>query len=228
MATTPLLPQAFWFRLAIPCRHVSALPGGDLGEGGDDSSKLLRLDADCTLPATPTLEGEEAWAEVRAGWNAKGLAVQVDVKQSSFLDSKQEMEPGPGFRVWVDTRDTRDVSRATRFCHCFVVRIVRGKTKTAPLEVEVKQLSISRAVADAPLAAPKDLLAHAERLKQGWRVSLFLLAGALNGFDPDTNRRLGITYQISDYHREDQFLGAGRAFPLGDNPSLWTTLELRD
>ena len=105
---------------------------------------------------------------------------------------------------------------------------VRGKTRTAPLEVEVKQLSISRAVADAPLAAAKDLLSQAERLKQGWRVNLFLSAGALNGFDPDTNRRLGFTYQISDYHREDQFLGAGRAFPLGDNPSLWTTLELRD
>ena len=51
---------------------------------------------------------------------------------------------------------------------------------------------------------------------------------ALNGFDPDTNRRLGFAYQIADHVHDDQFLGVGREFPLGENPSLWSTLELRD
>jgi hypothetical protein len=27
---------------------------------------------------------------------------------------------------------------------------------------------------------------------------------------------------------EDQFLGVGREFPVGEDPSLWSTLELRD
>jgi hypothetical protein len=56
----------------------------------------------------------------------------------------------------------------------------------------------------------------------------FLWAQALNGFDPDTNRRLGFAYQIADHVRDDQFLGVGREFPVGDNPGLWSTLELGD
>ena len=38
---------------------------------------------------------------------------------------------------------------------------------------------------------------------------MFLPAAALNGFDPETNRRLGFAYQVSDHMREDQFLGVG-------------------
>ena len=59
-------------------------------------------------------------------------------------------------------------------------------------------------------------------------LELFLPAQALSGFDPDTNRRLGFAYQIGDHVREDQFLGVGREFPVGENPSLWSTLELTD
>ncbi len=52
-------------------------------------------------------------------------------------------------------------------------------------------------------------------------------AAALHGFDPETNSRLGFAYQVSDHEREDQFLGVGRDFPIGENPSLWATLELK-
>jgi hypothetical protein len=74
------------------------------------------------------------------------------------------------------------------------------------------------------------LQARAERLKTGWRLELFLPAAVLHGFDPETNRRLGFAYQVSDPdpERQDQFLGVGREFPVGENPSLWSTLELRD
>jgi hypothetical protein len=50
----------------------------------------------------------------------------------------------------------------------------------------------------------------------------------MHGFDPDTNRRLGFAYHLADSIREDQFVGVGREFPIGENPSLWATLELRD
>ncbi len=73
----------------------------------------------------------------------------------------------------------------------------------------------SRAVADAPICLPEILAARAERLKQGWRLELFVPAQALQGFDPETNRRLGFAYQVSDPNREDQFLGVGRGVPRG-------------
>jgi hypothetical protein len=83
---------------------------------------------------------------------------------------------------------------------------------------------------DAPICRSELLQARAERLRGGWRIELFLPASALHGFDPDVNRRIGFAYQVSDSdpERQDQFLGVGREFPVGENPSLWSTLELRD
>lgn len=217
--TTPLLPQAFWFRLAIPCRKVEVVPKSG-------AKRLLDLPESCRLPQTAVLDGRAPWAEVRVGWNARGLGVAVEAQGAlAGLGADDRPEGLYGLQVWVDTRDTRDVSRATRFCHRFDARLVRGSGKSA-LGVKVQQRPIARAVADAPLAKGDEFAASAEKVKGGWRLELFLPAEALNGFDPETNRRLGFAYQVSDPDRPDEFLGPGREFPVGENPSLWSTLEL--
>jgi hypothetical protein len=219
--TTPLLPQAFWFRLAVPCLRVDGIPRS----GG---SRLLDLPETCRLPETSRLDGKEPWADVRLAWNPQGIAVLVEAEGDlSALGSDDRPDVVYGVQVWVDTRDTRDVSRATRFCHKFDARLTPAPGRSA-LGVQVQQKPIARAVADAPLCRPDALSARAGRVKNGWRIELFLPDKALNGFDPETNRRLGFTYRVSDPERDDQFLGAGREFPVGENPSLWSTIELRD
>jgi hypothetical protein len=220
--TTPLLPQAFWFRLAVPCRRSDGLPRIGPRE------RLLDLPVGCRLPATPPLEGLAAWADVRVAWNPGGLAVAVETIDRAGTPPREDRPEGmDGIQVWVDTRDTRTNSRATKFCHRFVARL-RGLGTRGPLGVEVAQKPIARAIADAPTCRPGALTATAEKLKNGWRIELFLAAEALHGFDPETNRRLGFAYQVSDPDREDQFFGVGREFPVGENPSLWSTLELRE
>ena len=67
-------------------------------------------------------------------------------------EAPQAAERPEGFadvQFWVDTRDTRDVSRATRFCHRFQARLVGLGTRGA-LDVEVSQRPIARAVAVVP------------------------------------------------------------------------------
>jgi hypothetical protein len=220
--TTPLLPQAFWFRLAVPCRRVDGLPLPAA------KGRLLDLPDSCALPRTAALDGKPSWADVRVAWNPSGLAIAVEAAGSNGARAAAVRPAGAdGLQLWVDTRDTRDVSRATRFCHRFVAKLV-GLGGRGPLGVEVAQRSIARALADAPTCRPEVIPARAERLRNGWRLELFLPAEVLNGFDPETNRRLGFAYQVSDPDREDQFLGVGREFPVGENPSLWATLELRD
>lgn len=217
--TTALLPQSFWFRLAVPCRKGEALPR----TGG---KRLLDLPASCRLPQTALLDGREPWSDVRVAWNARGLAVSVEAEGTlKGLDDDNVPEGSYGFHVWVDTRDTRDVSRATRFCHRFDARLAKGKGKNG-LEVKVQPRPIARAVADAPLAKADAIASSVERTRGGWRLELFFYADALNGFDPETNRRLGFAYHVFDPERPGEFLGAGREFPVGENPSLWSTLEL--
>jgi hypothetical protein len=217
--TTPLLPQAFWFRLSVPCLRVAGLPRSA-------GKRLLDLPDACRLPQTAVLDGKDPWAEVRVAWNPDGLAVAVEAEGNlAALADDDRPDSLYGVQVWVDTRDTRDVSRATRFCHRFDARLTGGAGKTG-LGVKVSPRDIARAVATPPLCDPALIPAKAERTKKGWRLELFLPAGSLHGFDPETNRRLGFAYQVTDPERPDEFLGVGREFPVGENPSLWSTLEL--
>ncbi len=216
--STPLLPQAFWFRVSTPCRRIEGIPRA--------KGRLLDLPDGCALPDLAALEGRAAWARGRVGWNPGGLGFAFEV-----LDKAGAISPEPGrasgldgVQVWVDTRDTRGVHRATRFCHRFAATLVSGSGRS--LGVEVAQKPIARAIADAPIAPAGSTLARGERTLSGWRLELFLPAEVLHGFDPDTNRRLGFAYQVTDPDRGDEFFGVGREFPIGEDPSLWATLTL--
>lgn len=223
---TPLLPQAFWFRLAVPCRRIDGLPRS--AGAGANAGRLLDLPATCRLPTTAPLDGLAAWADVRVAWNPEGLAIAVEATTRMGAKPREDRPEGmDGLQIWVDTRDARTNSRATRFCHRFVARLEGLGTRGA-LGVAVEQRPIARAITDASICRPEALQSRAERLRGGWRIELFLPAEALHGFDSETNRRLGFAYQVTDPDREDQFLGVGREFPVGENPSLWSTLELRD
>jgi hypothetical protein len=218
--STPLLPQTFWFRLAVSCPKVEEIPR--------TRGRLLDLGDACALPDFGELDGRPSWARVRAGYNASGLGLSFEV-----IDKAGPISPEPGrssgidgVQIGIDTRDTRNVHRATRFCHRFVASIkpVKGRA----LEVDVDQKPIARAVADAPMARPGMVQSKAERTLSGWRLELFFPAESLHGFDPETNRRLGFTYQVTDPDRGEQFLGVGREFPIGEDPSLWATLLLTE
>ncbi len=220
--TKALLPQAFWFRIAAPCPRVEEMPVRDARK------RWVELPDSCILPEGARLEGRTPWAEVRVGWNPRGLGVVV--RAEGLGDLKQAADRPEGFadvQLWVDTRDTRDVSRATRFCHRFAAAI-RLQQSGRSLVAEVAQKPIARAIADPPMAKSGQIESRADLTRTGWTLEVFLPAQVLNGFDPETNRRLGFAYQVSDHVREPQFLGVGRDFPIGENPSLWSTIELKD
>ncbi len=124
MVAKTLLPQAFWFRFAAPCMRVDGIPRTN------SSSGLLALPPSCALPDLKPLDGGTTWAEVRVGWNSGGLGIAV---LADGVTAQQLAERRPeGFAVaqfWIDTRDTRNVSRATKFCHRFVARIDRGSSR---------------------------------------------------------------------------------------------------
>ena len=149
MTSKPLLPQTFWFRFALPCRQFEAMPRTD-ARGG-----LLDLPEEAALPDLHQLDQSPSWAQVRVGWNSQGLGIAVVANQ--VFPIQLERNRPEGFAVaqfWVDTRDTRNVSRATRFCHRFVARLEPGLSR-GELTVRIEQKPVARAIADAPLARPE-------------------------------------------------------------------------
>ena len=228
-----LLPQTFWFRLALACPRVdNMLPAADV-------DRVLDLPTSCRLPSTTEFEGGPAWATLSAGWNPRGLGFVVEVglepsgrRRTAQVDVDPDGFGGltPRVQFWIDTRDTRDTHRASRFCHRFDARFDQGLAENAApeaaFEVKIQQRSIARALGEAPTAPSDATRAHGRMHAGGWRLEVFFDARALHGFDPDTNRRLGFNCAIFDPTRGEQFLYVDRAFPIGEDPSLWQVLDL--
>ncbi len=215
-----LLPQPFWFRVAHSCRRVEAIPRA--------KGRLLDLTEAHALVDLNQLDGKTSWVQARAAWNDRGLAFSFEIREKVG-----EISPEPGrpngsdaVQLWIDTRDTRTIHRATRFCHRFYATVVPGTGRT--LDVEVSQKPIARALADPPMTLATAVQARAERIVMGYRLELFFPSTALVGFDPTENRRLGLNFQVTDPDRGDIFAGVGREFPIGEDPSLWATMILED
>lgn len=220
--TAPLIPQILWFRYTFACVRMDDLPRRAKAAG------LLDLPESCRLPDLVQLEGRPAWADLRVAWNPGGIGVEVRVTgRKSPLDAAlPTAELTDGLQVWVDTRDTRDIHRATRYAQRVQARLIPGRGTKCDVEVVPKP--IPRAMGEPPKAPASAFQSRAERLPDGWRLALFLTAEALHGFDPEINRRLGLMLHVADADLGDQFLGVGREFPIEGDPSLWATLELRD
>jgi hypothetical protein len=222
MTTKPLLPQTFWFRFAAQCQRIEEIPRIK------DPSRLLDLPATCAVPDLNQLEGAADWAKVYLAWNPRGvgIAILADGVSSPQLNSDRA-EGFAAVDLWIDTRDSRNVSRATKFCHHFQVSLKLSMSRKE-LTVEIRQRPIPRATADAPMGQMQMISTRAKLDRAGWQLELFFPAQVLHGFDPETNRRLGFTYLLRDHIHDSQYFAGGREFPIGENPGLWSTIELRD
>ncbi len=222
MAQKELLPPVFWFRYSFDCLLVQDIPRKDKQSG------LLNLPDSCRLIDTVSIAGQKAWAELRVGWNPGGLGIQVTTsgKQSPYVYDSEVPEASDGLQLWIDTRDTRTIHRASRFCHRYSAIVVpSGKTF---LGVELRHREINRAATEPSGIRADRVLTNAVRTPDGWKLELFFPPSTLSGFDPDVNRRLGFYAIATDPLRGEQSLGPDRDFPTAEDPSLWNTLVLVD
>jgi hypothetical protein len=216
-----LLPNRFLFRLSVPCRKVLGVP---LAAG----DAWIDLPETCRIDDLSEMDDGSRFAEVRLAWNENGLALQLTVRGKEGKPEADVSRPASsdGLTLWLDTRDARTSHRAGRFCHQFHLLPTGGGEDGD--EAVVVQTPIHRAQQDAPLAPPGSIPIRARATAAGYRLEAFLPASALNGFDPDQNRRLGIAYLVRDQELGSQSLGPSVDFPLGEDPSLWSVLELTD
>jgi hypothetical protein len=214
-----LVPNRFLFRIAYRCRFVADIPRGE----PDD---LFDLPPECRLENFDAMEGRRPFADVRMAWNEGGLALQVEVrgKEEAAVGDPSRPRQSDGVTLWVDTRDARASHRASRYCHQFhFLASGGGAERDQPVFVQGR---IPRAMHEAPHAPAAAVAFHSRLVTGGYLLTAFLPAAALHGFDPDQSPRLGMFYAVHDRELGEQTLGAGSDFPYGDDPSLWSTLEL--
>ena len=211
-----LLAPTFLFRFSVPCRHFEPLwpaKGADLGP-------------EYALPSFGELEGRPKFADLRAAWSEEGLLFTVTVsgKRQSVWCRSSRIEDSDGLHVWIDTRDTHNIHRASRFCHRFAfLPTGGGASEDQPL---ARLLVINRARENPKSIADSTLRIRAQVRSGGYALQAHIPAAALTGFDPLEHPRLGFAYAVVDRELGWQTLTMGPEFPIDEDPSLWGSLEL--
>ena len=119
----PLIAPRLLFRVAVPLLHHEA----------KWTAQGVTLDEEFALLPLASLDGKPVVADVRAAWSDAGLAltVRVEGKRQAPWCRAARVEDSDGIQVWIDTRDTHNIHRASRFCHRFAFMPTGGGSRAA-------------------------------------------------------------------------------------------------
>lgn len=221
---TAVIPARFLFRWSWPVRRCEEIPLA--------SGPLLNLSERYRCFPLGEVDGTPGFAELRLAWNAAGFAVSVTVQGKQEALQCQTLTPtaSDGVTIWLDTRSTQTVHRATRYCHQFcLLPAGSGPKRNKP---SVTNLAMTRGMEARPVNSAKGTTAPvrvwSELHDDGYRLEAWLPAESLVGFDPEVHRQFGFYCLVKDAELGEQFLTVGREFPFEHDPSLWQMLELDD
>ncbi len=218
-----LLAPRFLFRFALPVKRKKLVAGKPV-PALDESYRLL----DLAKLDSGTASQEPTFADVRMAWDATGVVIQLKVtgKQQLPWCRESRIDDSDGLVVWIDTRATHNIHRASKYCHSYAFLPSGGGHKAD--EPVADQLLINRARENARPVRPRELQVTSKVKKTGYDLSTFIPSVALGGYDPANHRSLGFTYAVSDRELGLSTFATGPAFPFQEDPSCWATLELVD
>ena len=203
-----LIPSVFLFSSAVPCHYPSAVVDG--------ARCGTRRCVSHRQPGEPPRR-QQGFADVRVAWSEAGLAVscRVEGKRQPAWCRAERVEDSDGLIVLLDTRDTRDVHLAGRFCHQFRFlpagggSPVRRAAGGAPAAID-RARELPRPIDAATLRVQGRLSAA------GYLVEGFLPAKALTGFDPVEHPRLGFQFAVVDREKGIRPFTVGGEFPVSE------------
>ncbi len=211
----PLVPAAFLFRFSLPCYEV------------EQCSLEVELGKKHRLASFGELDGRPTFADLRLGWHRDGLVVSLRLNGKQQPPWCQEARPTESdhLSLFIDTRNTQNIHRATRFCHHFIIMPRGGGPR---LEQPVALLSnIPRARENPQPVAGNVIKVRSEKRIDGYLLQAVLPTTAFTGFDPEEHEALGFCYSILDRELGVQTFAIPESYPIDMDPSLWGTLQLR-
>ena len=204
------------FRFSAPC----------LPFNGKWTAKGVTLSAKHSIPCFEEMNSGTSFADVRLGWSEKGigLTLQVTGKQQSVWCKQTKLGESDGIHMWIDTRDTHNIHRATRFCHRFF--FMPQGIGVRQMDPFATMLKINRAKEESSSMNRGKLEIRSQIKKDGYVLHAFIPRESLFGFAPDDQRQIGFCYAINDRELGWQCFTLTPKFPIAEDPSLWGTLEL--
>ncbi len=213
-----LIPNRFLFKFEFPLYRCARRPKID--------GRAEAWDPRYLLPPLHGLDGEEGFGAVFVTWDDDGLTLACQVEGKTRLpqcDPKRFWK-SDNLRLMIDTRDTRNIHRATRFCQQFYfLPTGGGRGGKEPVAGSAK---IHRATADAPLVRPGELPIASKVSRSGYSLTAHIPAATLHGFDPAENPRIGLYTMLEDTELGQQALTVGDDLNWWIDPSTWPTAVL--
>ncbi len=205
-----LLPPSALFQYTLCCPHNNS--AGKLG---------LKLSDQNLLPSFSCLDGAPNVVQVWAAWNPTALhfIVQVTGKKQSPWCRANMLDSSDGWRVWIDTRDTHNIHRASRFCHQFI--FLPGGAGPKLDQPVADQLLINRARENAQPVRQKSLLVASTRQANGYTLEAIIPTNLLTGFSADDYHQIGFFWALEDRELGTIPLALNTQFPIYEDPSLW-------
>jgi hypothetical protein len=210
-----LISPSMLFRFAAPCLRTEE----------KWTAAGLKLPESHRLPCFAELSGTKPFADVRLAWSEQGIGVNVTVrgKEQPPWCRDSRIDDSDGVQVFIDTRNTQNIHRASRFCHRFAfLPIGAGRKLDEPLAV---LLAINRAKESPREIEAGALKMRCQRLQDGYTIEAFIPAAALTGFSPADQPAIGFSYAVIDRELGWQTFTVGPEMPFLEDPSLWGTLE---
>ncbi len=218
-----LLAPRFLFRFAVPLKRLDPLWPIDAKKLTDDHRlpPLSRLDVGSESVERP-------FAELWAGWSPLGISLVLRVNGKNQLPWCREsrIDESDGLQVWIDTRATHNIHRASKFCHRFAFLPSGGGSDASGAIAD--QMLINRARENARPVKPRELQVASKVTQKGYDLAAHIPESALGGFDPANYPRIGFTYAVLDRELGLNTFASGAGFPFDEDPSCWATLELVD
>jgi hypothetical protein len=211
-----LLPPSFLFRFAVPCRYSTAAW----------SAKGINLSDEFRLPSFTELDDAPQRVLLNAAWNEQGMFFTAEVrgKKQPLWCRESRIEESDGLYVWIDTRDTHNIHRASRFCHQFVFLPTGGGHRLD--EPVAEMLAINRARENPNQPKPGVVRAVTHKIENGYRLDGHIPAAVLTGWDPAEHKKLGFHWALVDRELGEHTFCCPPGLPYREDPSVWGTLEL--
>ena len=218
-----LLAPRYLFQFSMPLKRQEPI-WSKVGVVLDESYRLPNLaQLDRETPSS-----EPNFADVRAAWGPQGLAFTVEVigKKQPLWCRESRLDESDGLQVWIDTRATHTIHRASKFCSRFVfLPAGAGRGDASPV---ADQLLIQRARENARPVRPRELQVLSKVTESGYRLSAFVPGMVMTGYDPQQHQRIGFQYAVIDRELGLQTFSNGATLPYDEDPSCWATLELAE
>jgi hypothetical protein len=214
-----IVPPSFLFQYSMAVPRVEAIPR--------KKGSLLQLDDGCSLFVPGSMNDTDNAFGLRMAWNQEGLGIELDMpgKKLPPAGRHKDLKNSDYISLFVDTRHTANVHRATEYCLSLVVLPCDEDADEKPSAafVEIAQQRASRRDRDGR-KCPVQLHVRPD----GYRMEIWIPTSQMFGFDeaPEIGR-IGFSCLIHDTELGEIPLNVGGDFPVAFDPSTWLQLELK-